>query len=567
MPLLQRQLAWLYVQGLAFAAFFGAAGAAAAQAFRWALEEASAKLFNSADDVTVVMAGLDWHWKLAIPVLGGALAGVILLIALRQEKRGGGRGDYLEVIDGSVESIPLASSLLRCLSSFCSILSGGSVGKEGAMVQLSATLGAVFTRWGGGLRGERFALAIAMAATGGLAAVYHTPLAAAAFIAEIAFGGIEFRRVALLFTAAVAATWVTMLLGQYSPSYVLPVHEFSLDAGAMLVVMLVGVACGLTGSLLLTAIRTARAGFARVPGGLVVRMALGGLFVGIIIIVAPDVAGNGFEPITRLLRNQPVSVALLALLFLKIGATAATVGAGAVGGLFTPALLVGALTGMECVSLLNQALPGSGQNTILFGVVGMAAALAATTQAPLMSTLMVFEMTREPLLIFPIMLATVIAYGTASILGQTGTYAVTTRHRERFDSRNRLMEITVGMVMRPLERFAFEDATVEQARGAGAAEKNRFVFVLDHQHALVGAVWMQDLMAAGNGGTQTAGLASLLHRDFPTVCANDRLRDIWETVVASPAERVPVLADPQSRRVVGVLHKSDVLQRARDLLT
>jgi CIC family chloride channel protein len=567
MPLLQRHLAWLYLRGLAFAAAFGAIGAAAAQAFRWALEQASEALFNSTDDITEVMARLGWHWKLAIPVIGGALAGAVLLAAVRYEKRGGGRGDYLEVIDGSVASIPLASSLLRCLSSLCSILSGGSVGKEGAMVQLSATLGAVFTRWGGGMRGERFQLAIAMAATGGLAAVYHTPLAAAVFIAEIAFGGIEFRRVGLLFTAAVAATWVTMLAGQYSPSYLLPIHDFKLDAGAMLVVMLVGVACGLAGSLLLTAIRMAKSSFAKVPGGLVVQMALGGLLVGAVIVLAPEVAGNGFEPITHLLRNEPVSVALLAFLLLKIGATAATVGSGAVGGLFTPSLLVGALTGMECVSLLNRALPGGAQSTILFGVVGMAATLAATTQAPLMSTLMVFEMTREPLLIFPIMLATVISYGTASILGQTGTYAVTTRHRERFDSRNRLMEITAGMVMRPMERFAPEDATVEQAREQGLAEKNRFVFVLDHQHAFVGAVWMHDLMAAGSAGAPPAGLSALIHRDFPTVCASDRLRDVWETMVASPAERVPVLADPHTRRVVGVLHKSDVLQRARDLLT
>jgi len=567
MPQFQRSLAWLYLKGLVFAGTFGAIGAGAAQAFRWSLEEASAGLFKKTDDVTEVMAGLAGHWQLLIPMLGGAIAGAVLLAAAYYEKRAGGRGDYLEVIDGGLESIPLAPSLLRCLASFFSILSGGSVGKEGAMVQLSATLAALCTRLGGGLQGERFQLAIAMAATGGLAAVYHTPLAAAIFIAEIALGGIEFRRVALLFTAAVAATWVTMLAGQYSPSFLLPMHEFNLDAGAMLVVMGVGVACGLTGSLLLTAIRVARSGFAKVPGGPVTQMALGGLLVGAMIMVAPEVAGNGYAPIVHLLRNEPVSVALLTLLMLKIGATAATVGSGAVGGLFTPSLLVGALTGMGSVTVLNHFLPGSGQSVILFGVVGMAAALAATSQAPLMSTLMVFEMTREPLLIFPIMLATVIAYGVASILGQTGTYAVIARHRERFDSRSNLMEVTVGMVMRPLERFVYEDATVAQAREQGLAEKNRFVFVLDRQQAFVGAVWMHDLMAVQDAAGQAAGLAPLVHRDFTVVYATDRLRDVWETVVVSPAERVPVLADPVSRRMVGMLPKSDVLRRARDLLT
>ncbi|MGO4763447.1 chloride channel protein [Cupriavidus sp. 2KB_3] len=565
MPAFQPQLAWLYLQGLAFAIVFGAVGACAAHAFRWALERASASLFRSEDDVSVVLAHLGWHWKLAVPIAGGVLAGVILLAALRYEKRSGTSGDYLEVIDGRMSSIPTAPSLLRCLSSFFSILSGGSVGKEGAMVQLSATIGSICSRWIGGLHGDRFQLAIATAATGGLAAVYHTPLAAAIFIAEIAFGGIEFRRLALLFAAAVAATWLTTLLGQFSQPYLLPVHEFKLDTAALLVVMFVGVSCGLTGSLLLTAIRFAKIGFAKVPGGLVMRMALGGLLVGGLIVIAPEVAGNGFAPISQLLRDEPVSAALFALLVLKILATAATVGSGAVGGLFTPSLLIGALTGMGCVSLVNDVLPIA-QNPILFGVVGMAAALAATTQAPLMSTLMVFEMTREPLLIFPIMLATVVGYGTTSILGQTGTYAVVGRHRERFASRSRLMEISVDKVMRPLARFVLESASVEEARNQGLAEKNRFVFVLDQHHAFVGAVWMHDLMAVRNTGTAETSIAALVSRDFPTVCANERLRDVWETVVASPAERIPVLADPTTRRVVGVLHKSVVLEHARELL-
>ncbi|HEY4370318.1 MAG TPA: chloride channel protein [Burkholderiales bacterium] len=562
----QRELAAVYLRALVFAAFFGAIGAAAAQGFRWSLEHASELLFRSDEDVTAVMGGLPWHWQILVPVVGGALAGLILKFAQREEKKSG-RGDYLEVIDGSIDTIPLRSSLLRCLSSFCSILSGGSVGKEGAMVQLSATAGSVCTRLGLDLHGERFQLAIALAGTGGLAAVYHTPLAAAVFIAEIAFGGIEFRRLALLFTAAVAATWVTILSGQYNPSFLLPMQEFRLDAGAMLTVMGIGVACGLTGSLLLAAINLARKNFAKIPGGAVTQMAIGGLLVGLIITAAPEVAGNGFAPISRLLHDQPVSVALIALLALKIGATAATVGSGAVGGLFTPALLVGALTAMQCVTTLNHALPGLNESVILFGVVGMAATLAATTQAPLMSTLMVFEMTREPLLIFPIMLATIIAYGTASVLGQTGTYAVTSRHRERFDTRSKLLEISVGMMMRPLERFALHNATLEEARAQGAAEKNRFVFILDAERNFNGAVSMVDLMAASAGGAPPRDLSSFLLPEFPTVRATDRVRDVWETVVASPAERVPVLADAQSRRVVGVLLKSDVLKRARDLFS
>src|SRR5262249_26059690 len=160
----------------------------------------------------------------------------------------------------------------------------------------------------------------------------------------------------------------------------------------------------------------------------------------------------------------------------------------------------------------------------------------------LMSTLMVFEMTREPLLIFPIMLATIIAYGTASVLGQTGVYAVTGRHRERFDTRSKLMEISVGMMMRPLERFAAEGASLEDARAQGLAEKPGFSFVRGAERAFRGAVSLHELWAAPAGGTPPRALSASLLPEFPPVLAPARLRDVWETVVASPAERVPVLA-------------------------
>lgn len=561
-----RELAWLYLKGLLLAVVFGAVGALAAEGFRHGLELATQALFGRDLDISVIMGDLAWVAKLGVPAAGGLIAGLILVYADRYQKaRGFGGGDYLETIDGRTGAIPAVPSLLRCLSSFCSIVSGGSIGKEGAMVQLSSTIASMVARRIDWLRGERFQMTIAVAATGGLAAVYHTPLAAAIFIAEIAFGGIEFRRLALLFTAAVVATWIVSAMGQFTPTYPLPVHAFDLDASALAVTIIVGIVAGLGGALMLAAIRSGKRVFALVPGGIVARMTLGGLIVGGIICVAPEVAGNGFFPITQLLGGDMLTTAVLALLALKIIATAATVGAGAVGGLFTPALLIGALSGMSCIAGLN-ALLGTDHSPVLFAVVGMAAALAATTQAPLMSTLMVFEMTQEPLLIFPIMLATVVAYGTANVVGQPGTYAIIDRHRLRFASRSRLYELTAGTAMRPLDRFVLDTATLQEAWDVGHEAKNRFVFVLDADHAFVGAVWMHDIVdemgrSESDGTPRT--LLSLISPEFPTLFANDRLVDIWEKVVASPAERLPVLADGTSKRVMGVLPKSVVLEQAR----
>lgn len=554
-----------YLRGMAVAAMVGVLGSLAAHGFRWGLDHASAALFGTADDITRLFAGLPWYIRIACPTVGGALAALLLARAQRREQQTGVVSEYLETIDGKMPAVPIVPSLLRCASSFFSIVSGGSIGKEGAMVQLSATAGSAVCARLPRLRGEDFRLAVAMAATGGLAAVYHTPLAAAIFIAEIAFGGIEMRRIGYLFTAAVASTWITSAMGHFTPLYALPSYAFDVTGPGVLAVAALGLLAGAVGSVFLWCTRRARTWFARVHRSLIVRMSLGGLIVGVITLIAPDVTGNGFEPIARLLDGDTLATPLLLLLGLKILATAATVGSGAIGGLFTPSLLIGALTGTVCAPFAAHAF-GLQDSAVLFGVLGMAAALAATTQAPLMSTLMVFEMTQEPSFVFPLMIATVGAYAASMLFGQAGAYEVIARHRARYEGRSRLADATAGAVMRPPGLLAPASGTLQAALQVGLKQKNRFVFLVDDAQRFAGAVWTNDLMArvnAGEGGR--AALREMADADFPVVYASQRLLDVWQTVVESPAERTPVLSDPTQRRVVGILQKSELLKQARQL--
>lgn len=553
-----------YLRGLGCAAVLGVLGAVAAQGFRAALEFASHLLFHSADDISQVFAALPWYARLLVPTLGGALAACVLILAQRRERKAGVVSEYLEVIDGRVARVPVGASLLRCLSSFFSIASGGSIGKEGAMVQLAATLASMLGAPLRHLRGEDFRLGIAMAATGGLAAVYHTPLAAAIFIAEIAFGGIEPRRIGFLFTAAVASAWYVSATGHYAPLYALPAYAFDVTGSAMLAVAAVAVLAGGMGSVFLLAIQGARRFFTWLHASLLARMMAGGLVVGVITLVAPEVAGNGFAPVAHLLEGGGFAAPLLLLLVLKVLATAATVGSGGIGGLFTPSLMIGALTGAACGPLVAHGMDMGG-SVALLTVAGMAAALAATTQAPLMSMLMVFEMTQEPSFIFPLMLATVLAYATSMLLGHPGTYDVIARHRARFERRTHLTDATAADAMCPADPTVPASACVAEAWQVGVKQKKRFVFVVDGSGRFRGAVWTQDLGARTAAGQGDEALDGLMVDAFPVVFASDRLVDVWQTVVESPAERTPVLADRRTRQLVGVLRKSDLLRQAGQL--
>lgn len=553
-----------YIFGLCLAVVIGVVGAGFAQLFRVGLDRATEALFSSPADITELFARMPWYGRVAIPTVGGLIAGAILLWAQRRGGTGGLAVDYLETIDERQDRIPVRASLARCLSSFVSIVSGGSLGKEGAMIQLSATAASLVSGRLAGLRGEQFRLTIAMGATGGLAAVYHTPLAAAVFIAEIAFGGVETRRIGLLFTSAVAASWAISLTGPFTPLYYLPGYNFDLKSSAVLAVIAVGVGAGLAGAAFLALIRHSRRGFARLPLSLPARMALGGAIVGAIAIVAPDVTGNGFAPISRLLSGDTLAQPFWLLLILKIVATAAIIGAGAVGGLFTPALLIGALVG-ACGAPWLSLLFGLPESTVMLAVAGMAAGLAATTQAPLMSTLMVFEMTQESSFVFPLMIASVVAYAISRGLGQSGVYAVIARHLERSASRNRLSDATVADLARAPRQIIGADAALTEARDLGLAMRSRFVFLTGPQDDYLGAVSLHAIVAACESPEPRPALADMPRIPVPVVYPEQSVLAVWKTVVESPAEHTPVLDAIQTRRVLGVLKKSDLLNEAGGL--
>jgi len=138
---------------------------------------------------------------------------------------------------------------------------------------------------------------------------------------------------------------------------------------------------------------------------LYLKFALGGLVVGLISIAFPQVWGNGYSVVDSILHGRLLGWMLLAVLFAKVASTASTVGSGAVGGVFTPTLFIGAAVGALTGSALRFALPHMSSGTGAFAVVGMGGFLAATTHAPLTSVLMIFEMTLDHQVVLPLILA------------------------------------------------------------------------------------------------------------------------------------------------------------------
>ena len=533
--------------------------------FREAINLIDGLVFNGQTDITQAMRVYPWYcWPLIVGA-GGLIAGFLLRYATAIEQKQTVRTDYLEVINAQLDAVPTRTSLFRGLSSLASISSGASIGREGPMVQLSALAGSLMGRWWFKSLPLKNSDVVAMAAAAGLASVYHAPLASAIFVAEIAFGISAMQRLIPLIIASGVAVLTMWSLGHRSAMYPFSHSQFDLTPGSIALTVVIGLLAGLLGWGMLWLIGQSKRCFAPIRS-LPLRLGLGGLLVGGLAIGSTQILGNGYEVIVRIMAGDFLLPMLLALLLLKMLATAISVGSNAVGGLFTPALLIGALMG-EVVALLAAAAGLPIGNAEVFAAVGMGAVLASVSQAPLMAMLMVLEMTLNSSLLFPAMIASVLASMTVYRLHSSSTYSVMTRHFSRSDAKFDFDNGIISQFIVSGAALTLQDS-VGKALAVSSLKRERFVYVIGEQGEFIGAVSIHDIShkVLDKEITLTSPVSCVVDTQFPTVYENQTIKEGWEAFARVTLERLPVLNNPLERKYLGALTKTSLIQQAKDFI-
>ncbi len=408
-----------YVLGIGLVA---AAAAGFAIAFR-ALLSAMWIAVAQTSDVVTAMIEAPWYGRLLLPAAGGLLAGVLVRIAAR--KPGGhGVGDVMEAVALGRIRLSLPVALIRAAASWFAIVCGGSLGREGPLIQFGGAAGQdIGVRLALSIEQRRILIAAGTAA--GFAAAYNTPLAAVAFVLEVVAGVVVMDTIVPTLVATVLATALTRAVVGAGPIY--GVRTFvAPDLRELAAFALVGAVAALVAwsftQLVAAAERLVRA----VPSPW--RQTIGGIGAGAIVMVLPAVAGNGYEPLDALLDGKLAIEAVALLLFAKMFATTSSVASGSPGGVFTPSMLIGGCTGY----LIGVGLDAAGFAVSPAGgyaLVGMASAIAATTHAPLMAAVLAFEVSGDYGVVLPLVLATAIATALARKLGRDSIYTAELRAR------------------------------------------------------------------------------------------------------------------------------------------
>ena len=248
-----------------------------------------------------------------------------------------------------------------------------------------------------------------------MASAYHAPLAGSLFIAEILFGTLMLASLGPVVISAVIALLLTNLLnGGAAPLYHV-VFQQNLNALHYVLMLATGLLAGLCGPLFIWLMNYSHRGFVRLKLSPPWQLAMGGLIVGMLSLITPAVWGNGYSVVQSYLLSPPLFSVIILVFVCKLLAVLASSGSGAPGGVFTPTLFVGLALGMLFASFSGLWLDNDQNMAIMIGLTGMAAFLAATTHAPIMSTLMICEMTGQYVLLPGLLIACVLA----SVLSRT----------------------------------------------------------------------------------------------------------------------------------------------------
>lgn len=375
-----------------------------------------------ASNVVEAMTGSAWWWRLGVPALGGLAAGLLSRAIARHG--GGGVSDVMEAVVLGRSRLSIVVTTVKSAASWCAIASGGSLGREGPLIQFGGASGAEIASRARLDDADRRVL-VAAGTAAGFAAAYNTPFAALAFVLEIVAGVVVVDTVAPTLIAIVIATAMTRMAVGAGPIY--GTREFVVAHSSELLAFAgVGLCAAMVAFGFARLVAFAEHAFKRVPAPW--RQALGGLGAGAIIVFVPAVAGNGYEPLGALLDGNSAVAVVGVLIVAKAFATSASVGSGSPGGVFTPTLLLGGCTGyLYGVGLaaigLDIGPPGG------YALVGMAAAIAASTHAPLMAAVLAFEVSGDYAVVLPLVLATALAAGLARMLGQDSIYVAELRAR------------------------------------------------------------------------------------------------------------------------------------------
>ncbi len=545
---------------LAFAVVIGAAAGGAAVLFYWSIDVVQSLTLRS-----VIGSPLAAYVGIPVMVALGLVACRALIHYVTHDSPGENIPDVMykvTVKGGVIRSLPVA---IKTAAAAIVIGTGGSVGVEGPVVVAGAAVGSKLGRW---FRASpnRLRTLVGCGAAAGISAAFNAPITGVIFGIEKILGTTGTMALGPFVVASILAATVGRAAFGDHPVLAMPA-VFSIGSAWELVLYVgLGVLTGAVAVLYSRGVWRAQDLFARLRAPWM-QVALGTLLVGgLNLAFRADLWGHGHESLNLGIVVSRTALFLLALTFAKLVATAVTFGAGGTGGVFTPALFIGATLGGSYGVALGSLFPAWHLAPGALALVGMAGLVAGATHAPLTAIMMVFEMSGDYGLILPVMLTSVLAYGVARRLHPENIYSEWLVRRGVVLSHGAdaavLARVTVAECMNRAPVVIPESADLHAVIAATRESRQTEFPVVDDAGRLAGMLSREGLRRATADGANLEGLvlaADLVMRDVERVTVEDSLLTALRRLGKHDVDYLPVVTVRDPGRLEGVVSRADLV--------
>ncbi|MDH3826716.1 MAG: chloride channel protein [Desulfobacterales bacterium] len=544
------------------AVIVGAAGGLGAVGFRYLISIFQTLAYGGENDLLQLVVNLPWYYRVTIPVIGGLIVGPLVYFFAREAK-GHGVPEVMEAVAIKGGVIRKRVVVVKTLASAISISTGGSVGREGPIVQIGSAIGSALGQFMK-VSADRMRILVGCGAAAGIAATFNAPIAGSMFALEIILGDFGLATFSPIVISSVVATAVSRAYLGDTPAFIVPVYEL-VSAWELPMYLFLGLFCALVGITFTKTLYRIEDLFDEIKFPEYLKGIIGGLFLGVASLVFPQILGVGYGAIDMALMQQMAWWLLLVLVPAKILATSITIGSGGSGGIFAPSLFLGAMAGGVFGAVVHQLFPNITASPGAYSIVGMGAVVAATTHGPLAAILILFEMTGDYKIILPLMLSCIIAAIASGQLLRDSIYTLKLARRgidiKEGKEVNVLKSMFVKDVMNPNVETIPEALPLGQMAERISKSKFNSFPVLNPENELIGILSFNDYNEAifDENLKDLVVARDLATTDLVTISMDDNLWTALEKISAKDFAVLPVVSAQEPNKLAGVISRRDII--------
>ncbi len=541
----------------------GLLGGLGAVVFRHLISVFQWLIYHNIEDLAHVVPTLKWWHVLLGPAIGGAVVGPLVYF-LAREAKGHGVPEVMNAVAMEGGIIRKRVVVIKTLASAMCIGSGGSVGREGPIVQIGSAIGSSL---GQILRvtDDEMRILVGCGAAAGIAATFNAPIAGAIFALEIVLADFALTTFTPIILSSVMATVISRSFLGNSPAFQIPHYQLESPVELGFYVVL-GLIAGCVAVAFTTILYKSEDKWDALKIPEYLKATIGGLMIGAMGLYFPQLLGVGYEAIDTALQNRELWIMLLLLGPLKILATSITIGSGGSGGIFAPSLFMGAMAGGAFGCGIHAIFPEFTAQPGAYALVGMGAVVAGTTHAPIQAFLILFELTQDYRIILPLMICCVISTVVARTLKKESIYTLKLLRRgidiQAGRDVNILKGLKVGDFMTRRPETILQRTPLRNLIRVLPYSQHTSFPVTDDGGNLVGMLSLKDFRQVV---FEDSLLDVVIAGDLATIPAisvtpGDNLADSMRLINANGVERLPVIGSPENpKKVIGILSQRDVI--------